>query len=197
MKIHRFYISPEKAEIEAKFKVDDSELYNQFRNVLRFTAGTEVVLFDGSGFEYKAQVVEMSRGSVHFKVSGRKKGWVPEKNISLYQAMVKKDKCEWIAEKATEIGVEKIYFFVSERSEKKGLDMRRLEKKIVEAAEQSGRVVLPKVEFIENFQNAFSGSKNPIVFHTTGVLAREAGINEKKELDIFVGPEGGWTEKEV
>ena len=75
--------------------------------------------------------------------------------------------------------------------------MRRLEKKIVEAAEQSGRVVLPKVEFIENFQNAFSGSKNPIVFHTTGVLAREAGINEKKELDIFVGPEGGWTEKEV
>ena len=78
MKIHRFYISPEKAEIEAKFKVDDSELYNQFRNVLRFTAGTEVVLFDGSGFEYKAQVVEMSRGSVHFKVSGRKKGWVPE-----------------------------------------------------------------------------------------------------------------------
>ena len=92
MKLHRFYISPEKAEIEANFKIDDSELYNQFRNVLRFTSGTDVVLFDGLGFEYKAQVAEMSRGAVHFKVSGKKKGWVPGKSISLYQALVKKDK---------------------------------------------------------------------------------------------------------
>ena len=56
MRLHRFYIE-QKIPKEGEFTISDPELSHQLLNVFRFQAGGKVIVFDGSGFEYEAEIV--------------------------------------------------------------------------------------------------------------------------------------------
>ena len=68
-----------------------------------------------------------------------------KKEITLFQALIKKDNFEMIAEKCTEVGITNFVPVICERSEKKNLNTERVEKIIKEATEQSGRGEVPKI----------------------------------------------------
>jgi len=211
MRLHRFYINQKIGE-EKEITLTDPELIHQLVNVFRFATGDKVILFDGTGFEFEAEITLISKKEVSAKIIKSNQGSafgnsksLALVNISLYLSLIKKGNFELAAEKCTEIGVTEIHPIISERSEKKDLNIDRLNKIVKEASEQSGRVTLPKVYDIKPLELAVSQAvaegKECVAFHTEVSTAPNPSLSNEgespKEIALFVGPEGGWTEKEM
>lgn len=195
MRLHRFYIN--KIIDNEEVVIDDDRLIHQWRNVFRFNVGGEVILFDGSGFEYDCLIEKINNKEAILRIVDKRKGVVPDGEIILYQSLIKKDKIEWVVEKATELGVSKIVPIISERSEKKGFNIERAQKIAIEASEQCGRADVPVVERVQNLESGILDCEGEIiVLHPSGPsLNLESRF--KLPASIFIGPEGGWTEKEI
>jgi 16S rRNA (uracil1498-N3)-methyltransferase len=217
MRLHRFYINQNIGETK-ELIISDLELIHQMVNVFRFKVGQEAILFDGSGFEYVSEIVLISKNEITVKIKSVSEKKIQTKKVDLYLSIIKKDNFELAAEKGTEVGVSEIHPLISERSEKKDLNIERLEKIVKEASEQSGRVTLPKVLPVTDFDIAVSQAvkdgKECVVFHMVTDSKIEAGHNRpghqndhpaltkvgidgRHQVAAFVGPEGGWTEKEM
>jgi 16S rRNA (uracil1498-N3)-methyltransferase len=206
MRLHRFYIS-NKIIMGEKIILTDSDLIHQMVNVFRFQNRDKVILFDGSGFEYETEIVSITKKEIVLIILTQVFCEVLPIKVCLYLALIKKDNFELAAEKCTEIGVSEIQPIISERSEKKDLNIERINKIVKEASEQSGRVFLPKVLEIKSLEIAVSQAvieeRFCIAFHTdtdSSTAPSPSLSNEgesPKEIAVFVGPEGGWSEKEV
>ena len=140
--------------------------------------------------------------------------------INLYIANIKKDKLEWSVEKAVELGVSNIFLLETERTQKQNIKINstessidRLNKITIEAAEQCGRGEvatthetqdLSKIlENIKSDSNIISKDLNYaclIPKHSTDQTKPTEKMfhtqDIKSNINIFIGPEGGWTEKE-
>jgi 16S rRNA (uracil1498-N3)-methyltransferase len=134
---------------------------------------------------------------------------LPKLKVNLYAAVTKKDTFEWIVQKATELGVTKIIPILAERSEKKALNIGRLEKIAVEASEQSGRGDVPEIMPIAKLDEMIGavGATNQdsdataetIVFHTEGEIFSPAEFIDDNggQINVLIGPEGGWSPDEI
>ena len=198
MRLHRFYFNQEIAD-RNEVVIDNEKLLHQITSVFRLKSGDKIVLFDGSGNDYicEFQMGEINRAKI---ISKDKSRFIPNKQIILCQAIVKKDNFEFIVEKATEIGVSKIIPLIAFRSEKKNLNEERLNKIIMEASEQSSRgnipELLPVEQGLENVLKSYEGKK--LAFHTgEDCLEMDKESFTDKEIMVFIGPEGGWTDEEV
>ncbi len=198
----------------ADISIDSAELANQIRRVFRLTNGDHVILFDGSGFDFTCEIIGDKSGKniLNFHIiSTERSRYMPVRDVYLCAAITKKDTFEWIVEKATELGVTHIIPVLAERSEKKALNMERLNKIAVEASEQSGRGSVPEILAIMELEDAIgkvrdagiddgvNDDANIIAFHTEGELLAGndlAGV-AKSGIALFIGPEGGWSESEV
>ncbi|MCL5781880.1 MAG: 16S rRNA (uracil(1498)-N(3))-methyltransferase [Patescibacteria group bacterium] len=212
MRLHRFYIEGNiggKTEVN----VEQKALLNQLRNVFRLKSGDNLVLFDGSGSDFVCRITDISkeRAALHIEEVVASK-YMPMRKISLYASVIKKDKFEWIVEKATELGVSDIIPILSDRSEKKDVNMDRLNKIAVEAGEQCGRGNVPIIHPVETLdtlisQVALEGATRDsgynAVFHTDADILPRSGLGTKikplnmSDIGIFIGPEGGWTDREI
>ncbi|MFA6601753.1 MAG: RsmE family RNA methyltransferase [Candidatus Paceibacterota bacterium] len=153
----------------------------------------------------------------------RSSGFLPRREVYLCASVVKKDNFEFIVEKATELGVTKIIPVISERSEKKSLNEERLKKISIEASEQSGRgnlpVILPIMDLEAMIEDLVAEVlpakvspeevsltqvpahvKKPLLlaFHTSGdTLSSIPDLKSNEPIVVFIGPEGGWSDKEI
>ena len=185
--MHRFF--SEKLEI-------DRDILHQLKNVLRLKQGEKIILFDGSGYDFISEFTGEEAKIVE-KVLNRRE---PERKIFLFQSLLKKDKMEWIFQKGAEVGVFEFIPVLSARSIKKDFNQKRAEKIIKEAAEQSGRAVLPKIHETIDFEKALEFVQKERLFGIiTDPNSKKHILESLKEARtaLFVGPEGGWTEEEV
>lgn len=213
MRLHRFYLA-EKIGSKKELVIDSPELVNQISRVFRLGTGDKVIVFDGSGNDFECEIIREASprggGQLQLEVGEvRPSRYMPTKRVVLYQAVVKKDNFEWIVEKATELGVTDIVPVITERSEKKDLNMERLNKIAVEASEQCGRGDVPVVHsarpdlanvFVDSVSKDSSKSINGIAFHTEGSARSDLaeGLeSQTQSLAVFIGPEGGWSPSEL
>ncbi|MDP3762926.1 MAG: RsmE family RNA methyltransferase [bacterium] len=185
--MHRFFSE----KLEA-----DRDILRQLKNVLHFRKGERFILFDGSGYDFISEF-DGSGAKILEKVLNRRES---ERKIFLFQSLLKKDRMEWVFQKGTEVGVFEFVPVLSARSVKKDFNKVRAEKIIKEAAEQSGRAILPKVGGVLEFTEALEFVQKE---RLSGVIADP---NSKKHISetlkepkmaLFVGPEGGFTEEEI
>ena len=200
MKLHRFFINSELIR-GGEILSSDKDLISQLKNVLRLKTGDQVIFLDGLRKEYRAVIKELDnkiiRGEV-IEISENQNE--PELKITLYQALCKKDKFEWILQKGTEVGTSEFVPMITERTEKLGLNRERAEKILKEAAEQSERGIIPKLLEIQKFEEALRPAQDE-----QKILLDRSGENIKNyvlrstnyALNVFVGPEGGWTDQEL
>lgn len=209
MRLHRFYVT-EKINPQGELVIHSAELVNQVRRVFRLKVGDSLVIFDGTGSDYECTIdgfgdrhTIKSDNTIRLIVtSASRSRFTPKHTLYLCAALVKKDTFEWIAEKATELGVTHILPVQAEHSEKKALNAKRLEKIVVEASEQSGRGDVPMVRDIMSVFDAVEYLKSlgaaMLAFHTEGErFERDRFVGGEESLAIFIGPEGGWSEEEV
>lgn len=203
-----------------RFLVENKAIIHQWRDVFRYTVGSQVLVFDDSKIEclamveeisdYKAILVilevkaeELPKKSAKAKVSLKKPGASKKPEVWLLQSMVKGDNFEWIVEKTTEVGVNHVIPVVSDRTIKKGVNLDRAKKIAVEASEQSGRLSVPAIEELVSLKNAVQSFKT--VTGGTVIVCMQGGKSIDKvlpkkvvgDIALLVGPEGGWSPAEV
>jgi 16S rRNA (uracil1498-N3)-methyltransferase len=214
MRLQRFYVAggePSKFS-EGVFDVVDENLVNQLKRVFRFKIGNEIIVFNGDGQDHECFIKGFKKDRVFLQINkSYPSRFIPSRGIWLCASIIKKDHFEWIVEKATELGVSNIIPILSDRSEKKSLNMERLLKIIVEASEQSGRGNIPTIcpimelgKAIEYVKPGFAEPREVkpeprevLAFHTEWEPFRDMVLDKEKSIALFIGPEGGWSEKEV
>ena len=198
MREDRFFI---KAKIEkGKFEISARELFHQLKNVLRKRVGERIILFNGAGIEAEAEIRKFLKDKIEVEILKiEKPEREPEIFVSLFCSVLKKSNFELVVQKATEIGVGEIVPILCKNTVKTGLNLKRLEKIAKEAAEQSKRITLPKIEKILSFKGGIEKARNfdlKILFDifgkTPSFLKRKV-----KNVAIFIGPEGGWDKSEI
>jgi 16S rRNA (uracil1498-N3)-methyltransferase len=171
-------------------------------HVLRATPGMNVVLFDGSGAEFDAEVTHCGRSSVELNVLARRE--VSRElsfSLTLGVALPKGDRQRWIVEKAVELGVSRLVPLVTERSEKLGSE--KLSRYVIEASKQCGRNRLMEIAEPRRWADWLSlpedatGSHRSWVAHPTGRPLAAADLQEPLPTWLAIGPEGGLTDEEV
>lgn len=195
MRLHRFYLQQSLGE---DFELVDKELVFQIKNVLRKKEGDSVTIFSGSGYDFLYEIEKFGEKNIKLSFKEKKESILPKKNITLYLSIIKKDNFELVLQKAVELGVKKVVGIISSRSEKKDLNMERLEKIKKEALEQSGRgddVVISPIISLEEALNGLDSNDVNISFSLNGE-SLGSFKSENKNINLFVGPEGGWTEEE-
>jgi 16S rRNA (uracil1498-N3)-methyltransferase len=195
MRLHRFYLNQ---EVEEKILIHDQNLINQWFRVFRFKTGDRIILFFNNGFDYEFVFVSINKNEACLeKKSKKEKINFLKRKIFLFQSIIKKDNFEWIVEKGTEVGVFSFEPVISERSEKKNLNLERLNLIAKEATEQSGRNFVPNISEPKNLSEILENLKmSAVAFDGSGNKFSSSQIKSENELAIFVGPEGGFSDKE-
>jgi 16S rRNA (uracil1498-N3)-methyltransferase len=217
MRLHRFFIE-EQLRNKKEITILESELIHQLKNVFRLNAGDRLILLDNSGFEYISEIILLSKSKAEIKIvdsSVSENLLDKEREVWLFASLIKKDNFEWIIEKTTELGISHIVPIVSARTEKKELNIERAHKILKEASEQSGRGIMPMLHDIRNLDDAITHAQEQsvhlIAFHLEGehfnkekILNRQSTLEkslnipqEKKNIGILIGPEGGWSDNEI
>lgn len=202
MRLHRFYITEKISEKEKSIQISNRDLIHQWRKVFRYNVGSQVIVFDGSGIESRAVIAKVSPSDAELTIIETKEIGAPTKNIWLCLSLIKKDNFELVVQKAVELGVSHIVPILGERSEKKKLNMERLQKIVQEATEQSGRGDLLKVHELTTLPKLFESGILPqekIFFHPEYPPVQQyiAAHVEQYSFAYFIGPEGGLSEEEI
>lgn len=184
----------------------DKELVHQLTKVLRVRIWEEISLFNGvNNSDISFKIIEIWKKEISLeRVWENKNNSEIDFELSLYNALPNKlEKIEYIIQKGTEIGFTQFNFFRTDRSQKLVISdnkLIRLEKIITEAAEQSGRAIIPQINILDNFNiNNLPEGKN-IFFHTQNENSSDLNSISKQpweQINLFVWPEGWWSEKEV
>jgi len=192
---HRFYIPADKRELRHELWIDDPKLVHQWQKVLRFRIGDELVLFDGERHERLYRVVQLGDKAYKLTHITDLVRQVPKRHLYLFWSILKKDKNDFVVQKCTELGVVHFIPLVTERSEVKMLDIERLLKIAVEAAEQCGRSDIPKIHEPMTLMQAVGvyAQKFPLV---TASMDGQDVADVPDTLGLLVGPEGGWSDSE-
>lgn len=191
---------------------------NHIKNVLRMRVGEEISVSNGiDDDEYRCEIEEIFDSEVVCKLMFVKKDGIelPAK-ITLYQGLPKADKMELIIQKAVELGVYEIVPVATKRAVVQ-LDEKKAKSKVARwqaiseaAAKQSKRAIIPEIRNVMTFKEAvkeasgFDTSSIPYelsegMSDTKNWINKVVNLSKEKKarIGIFIGPEGGFDEKEI
>lgn len=203
MRIPRFY---EDQPLAAEHTVDLSDAVVQHVcRALRMRVGDPIILFNGDGNEYLAQLetVEKRRASVRIQDVTQPAVESPL-HIRIGQSLSRGERMDYAVQKATEMGMQQMFPLFSERCEVK-LNTERQDKRIrhwqqvaISACEQSGRCAVPTInapQTLEQWVAQEDAELKLVLHHHTATPLGD--FPPPQSVALLVGPEGGLTEKEV
>ncbi len=179
---------------------------NHVLRVLRLRRGDRLVVFDGSGLDYDAEIIDLGRNDVQLRVgAGREVQAESPLAITLFQGVSRGPRMDTVIQKATELGVARIQPVLAERSvvrldeDRAGRKREHWQRVAVAAAEQSGRSRVPEIgepgpfdvliPVHPDYPTRLQLDPQGEPFSTLG---RPAG-----PVALLVGPEGGLTAAEA
>lgn len=177
-----------------------SSIIHQWIKVLKFKKGERVVLFDGEGKLYKCEIQILEKKECVLKILEEEiKTTKNKKQINLFFGIPKKNNFELILEKGTEVGVTSFHPIITDRTEKLNINADRCEKILIEACEQSETPLLPPLGAVKHLEEVTPNldPKNTFIFHTTGNKLMLDNFNFSNEVNLLIGPEGGWSPNEI
>lgn len=209
--MHWFYVENSQIQ-EDKIKILGTDV-NHIKNVLRMQPGERIVICNGEGTDFYCIIETISGEEVIVKVEEMNdtKSELPSK-IYLFQGIPKKDKMELIIQKAVELGVYEVVPVSMKRCVAKIEDGKKEKKKLerwqsisTSAAKQSGRGIIPKVHEVLSFKEAlqYAGKLDGVMvpYELADGIEESAKVikknSQKQSIGIFIGPEGGFDEKEM
>ncbi len=208
--MHRFFVTTD--NLHEKHVILTGPQAHQICDVLRMKPGEKIIVLDNTGYECTVVLGKVVRQEVAGQVISRRKCEAePKARITLYQSLLAREKFELVLQKCTEIGVVCFVPVVTQRCIIRRADtvtpkkMSRWRSIITEAAEQSGRGRIPRLEDAVNFTDAVSGLDGFDCRLIGSLEANESGLREiirtgnaePSEIALFIGPEGGFTEDEI
>ncbi len=200
-------------------KLDKNESTHCIK-VLRYKSGDEISVIDGSGTLYNCLIINDNLKHVEAKIVSSFSNWSPH-NYNLHMAVCppkNTDRYEWFAEKASEMGFNILSPIIGEHSERRVFKSDRVERKLISAAKQSLKGIIPKVndtrtvkEFIQAegdrkalkfIAYCFEDEETPRI-SIKEALQKCASVKytfeeySGEEIIIMIGPEGDFSKEEA
>tara|TARA_B100001029_G_scaffold178696_1_gene186070 strand:+ start:2279 stop:2980 length:702 start_codon:yes stop_codon:yes gene_type:complete len=166
-------------------------------SVMRLKTNQEFSLFNKSG-EWNTKILSINKGIVEFEVQNQLRQSIKEREIWLVFAPIKSNYFNFMLQKATEIGVTKLFPITTERTIVRKINADRLNKILIEAAEQSNRLTVPTIEKIQNLEIFLNENKNiNLVFGDLNTENKKIELKDpSKPIAVLIGPEGDFSENE-
>ncbi|AXJ96007.1 MULTISPECIES: 16S rRNA (uracil(1498)-N(3))-methyltransferase [unclassified Sphingomonas] len=169
-------------------------------SVMRFAVGDPVKLFDDVTGEWLAIARDVGRRDLTLEVTECLRPREPVPDLWLVAAPLKKGRVDWLAEKACELGVDRLVPVLTSRTVVDKLKLDRLRAHMIEAAEQCARTALPAlaepVKLAALLRDWAAGRALFFADETGGVPAFDAMRTHRGPAAILIGPEGGFTDEE-
>jgi 16S rRNA (uracil1498-N3)-methyltransferase len=176
----------------------DAGQANYLGNVMRLTAGAELLIFDGSSGEWLARIAEAGKKRMTLTIERRTREPEAIPDVWLAFAPVKRAQTDWLVEKATELGAAKLIPVMTQRTVAERVKLERLQAIAIEAAEQCGRTRLPEIAEPVTLKQLLA-ERDPsrrLYFADEGGGEPAASAFKAGAALILIGPEGGFTDEE-
>lgn len=204
--MHHFFIPPE--NISAGQAILSGPQARQVAQVLRMRPGDGVVLLDNSGWAYEARLTAVAPQRVMADIAAKRPAeGEPSVPVTLYMALLKREKFEWVLQKGTEVGVSRFVPVVTQRAlvqdtEIKSGKQERWQKILTEAAEQSRRGRIPLLAAPLKVAEALAQHEADaamILWEGETAVSLKSALTKKSfsSVALFIGPEGGFTAQEI
>lgn len=183
----------------------DHERSHYVSRVLRLRAGDELMLFDGNGGEHAGRVSAVSRKAVTVSVGEAREREVESPlAIRLIQGLPRGERMDFVVQKATELGVQRITPVLTEYSVVR-LDAAKAEKRLEHwtriaqgACEQCGRNRLPAIDAPQALAGVFEASGwTRVVLHPAAAGTLSSLQIPDSRIELLIGPEGGLSDAEL
>ncbi len=171
--------------------------------VLRLQAGESIIIIDGKGGYYEAEITLPHQKHCEFRIVKATQN-IGKRNYRLHIAIAPTkniERFEWFIEKATEIGIDEITPLLCRFSERKNIKNERLEKIIISAAKQSKTAYFPVLNPLTPFNQLIKTVKaeNRYIAHCYEQNKKQLNtiLKGQKDILILIGPEGDFSMEEV
>lgn len=202
MTMEYFYVSPD--NISRDECIIDGEEFAHLTHVMRRTVGDSVRLVDGMGTAYDAVIERIARSQARCRIEARmERLHEPAIQLTLGVAILKNGaNFDFLVEKGTEIGVSAFAPLLTERTIPRHARRERWQKIALAAMKQSGRSVLPRVadpQPLDAFFRSAASVEVRLLPHEKAERPAIRGAIPAGTLAAVaaVGPEGGFSEREV
>jgi 16S rRNA (uracil1498-N3)-methyltransferase len=179
------------------------EQAHYLRNVMRLGDGDAVALFNGSDGEFRARIQSFGKRTAHLLVEERLRAQQAEADLWLVFAPIKRARIDYLVEKATELGASALVPVITRHTHVERLNLDRLRAHAIEAAEQSERLTVPRIEeprALDEVLAAWDASRRIMLCDESGTAppASVALANQNAAAwAVLIGPEGGFAETEL
>lgn len=172
-------------------------------HVLRMKAGSQLLIFSEAIGEWLAEITSISKKNVDLVLIHQARAPKSSPNIWLLFAPVKNEKIDFLARRATELGVSAIQPVKTRHTIVSRVNEERLAANMIEAAEQCGRIDVPELKPFESLEKVLSHwSQARILFHADESGAAKPIQEVLRSIDrgvpaaVLIGPEGGFSKEE-
>ncbi len=165
-------------------------------NVMRLKQGAPVKLFDDISGEYLATVANIGKRDLILTVEAKLREREAVPDLWLCQALVKKDRLDWIAEKACELGIARLQPVLTARCVVDKAKEDRLRTQMIEAAEQCERNALPEIAPLARLDALLKDWPAGRTLYFCDERGGERFAPDAGRAAILIGPEGGFTDAE-
>ena len=191
--IRLFFIESLSLNLTAKLDKSQSHYVNK---VMRVKVDEVFSLFNSSG-EWEAKILTISKSIVEVNITKQLRQKENTKELWLAFSPIKSNYLNFMIQKATELGVTNFLPIIFDRTVVRTINVVRLKKIIIEAAEQSNRIDVPSIEAPQNLKS-FLNNKMDLIF--TDLNSDNKKLDLEKLTDsptcIIIGPEGDFSELE-
>lgn len=203
---HHFFLA--KTELVLNQPLDLAEIHHQLQVVLRLAAGEQIVLLDGEGRAFLAEITSLTRkAATGHLLAELPTPAEPAVEVTLYQCTLKADKFEWVLQKGTELGVSRFVPVISQRAIVRPAaavlkKYERWQAILREAAEQCGRGRIPTLAPPLDWSAAITQAPGLRLFAWEETATESSTIKQTlhdyanktgpiKGVCLLIGPEGG------
>lgn len=172
-------------------------------HVLRLSAGHEILLFSALMGEWLAEIVDVSKKSVEVKLLKQTRAMETGPDIWLLFAPVKNEKIDFLARRATELGVSAIQPIRTKHTIVSRVNEERLVANMIEAAEQCGRLDIPELKAFVTLDKALSNWEENRILLFADESGEAGPVHEVMQTlprgtkaAVIIGPEGGFSADE-